>query len=159
MSMNRRTFIQSSITAGVTLGFPAILTAQANRVYRTALIGCGWWGNNILREAMASGACCGVGTHRSYPPACILLREQGVVSGLDKFAALAGQEAVLQHPLARLRQDRVARARRHQRRAELGAGAARGGDDLAVGLNDEAIGVLASRRERRHDAAAGAAPP
>ena len=33
-----------------------------------------------------------------------LLREQGVVSGLDKFAALAGHDAVLQQPLARLRQ-------------------------------------------------------
>ena len=27
------------------------------RKFRTVLIGCGWWGNNILREAMASGAC------------------------------------------------------------------------------------------------------
>ena len=28
-----------------------------SRKFRTVLIGCGWWGNNILREAMASGAC------------------------------------------------------------------------------------------------------
>lgn len=31
------------------------------RKYRTALIGCGWWGNNILGEAMASGSCSIVG--------------------------------------------------------------------------------------------------
>jgi predicted dehydrogenase len=34
---------------------PAILGAAAGRKYRTALIGCGWWGNNILNEAMAAG--------------------------------------------------------------------------------------------------------
>jgi predicted dehydrogenase len=28
-----------------------------SRKFRTALVGCGWWGNNILREAMASGSC------------------------------------------------------------------------------------------------------
>ena len=33
-----------------------------------------------------------------------LLRKQGVVAGLEKFSALAGHEAVLQQPLARLRQ-------------------------------------------------------
>src|SRR5262249_2006157 len=34
---------------------PAILGAAPARKYRTALIGCGWWGNNILNEAMAAG--------------------------------------------------------------------------------------------------------
>ncbi len=33
------------------------LRAQDRRVYRTALIGSGWWGKNILREAVASGRC------------------------------------------------------------------------------------------------------
>lgn len=44
--------------AGFTLAaFPRLVFGQTNKVYRTALFGCGWWGNNILREAMASGAC------------------------------------------------------------------------------------------------------
>jgi predicted dehydrogenase len=57
MPMNRRTFLTSSVAAGVALKFPAVATAQQNKTYRTALIGSGWWGTNILREAMASGRC------------------------------------------------------------------------------------------------------
>ena len=29
----------------------------SNKKYKTDLIGAGWWGNNILGEAMASGVC------------------------------------------------------------------------------------------------------
>jgi endonuclease IV len=36
---------------------PFIRTAPPGRKFRTALIGCGWWGKNILKEAMASGRC------------------------------------------------------------------------------------------------------
>lgn len=53
----RRTFLKTTLAAGV--GFsaaPLILTAQA-RPYRTAVIGTGWWGMNILNEAVASRAC------------------------------------------------------------------------------------------------------
>ena len=32
-----------------------------NQVYKVALIGCGWWGMNILREAIAHGHCRVVG--------------------------------------------------------------------------------------------------
>ena len=55
MTMNRRTFL--SATAGLALAGPAILRAQKVKKYRTALIGSGWWGGNIAREALASGEC------------------------------------------------------------------------------------------------------
>ena len=57
--MNRRTFLRSTAAAGVlsTFNFHVLGQDKAGKKYRTALIGCGWWGNNILREAMASGAC------------------------------------------------------------------------------------------------------
>ncbi|MBM3855525.1 MAG: Gfo/Idh/MocA family oxidoreductase, partial [Verrucomicrobia bacterium] len=58
--MNRRQFLLQGSTAAASLAaFPSIRAADkaGARKFRTALIGCGWWGNNILREAMASGAC------------------------------------------------------------------------------------------------------
>lgn len=58
--MNRRSFLRATAAASALSAFNFhILGAddKAGRKYRTALIGCGWWGNNILREAMASGAC------------------------------------------------------------------------------------------------------
>ena len=57
--MNRRTFLQSAAATAPLAAFPALRAAEKSgpRRFRTALIGCGWWGNNILREAMASGAC------------------------------------------------------------------------------------------------------
>jgi len=56
--MNRRQFLKTSAAAGVALAAWPILRADTPaRKYRTALIGCGWWGNNILTEAMASGSC------------------------------------------------------------------------------------------------------
>ncbi len=55
MNFTRRHFLKS--TAAVSLAFNAVplLAAEPGRKYRTALIGCGWWGKNILKEAMASG--------------------------------------------------------------------------------------------------------
>ena len=57
--MDRRSFLRSAgVTAGLlALPRPAWAQAPGAATYRTALIGCGWWGNNLLREAMASGAC------------------------------------------------------------------------------------------------------
>jgi predicted dehydrogenase len=58
--MNRRHFLQTSAAAGALAALPFHIRAadkSGARKLRTALIGCGWWGNNILREAMASGAC------------------------------------------------------------------------------------------------------
>ncbi len=49
--MDRRTFWKSALSAA------PLLSAQPGKKYKTALIGSGWWGMNILREAIASGEC------------------------------------------------------------------------------------------------------
>jgi len=58
MLTDRRRFLQ---TTGLALAAPSIILAQAERKYRTALIGTGWWGMNLLREAVAAGQCKVVG--------------------------------------------------------------------------------------------------
>lgn len=55
--MKRRTFLRMGAQAGALALAAPYLRAQDRRVYRTALIGSGWWGKNILREAVASGRC------------------------------------------------------------------------------------------------------
>jgi predicted dehydrogenase len=58
--MNRRHFLQSTAAATALAALPFSIRGADKagaKKFRTALIGCGWWGNNILREAMASGAC------------------------------------------------------------------------------------------------------
>ena len=58
MNLNRRQFLRSSAATGLALSALPLFGADApSRKSRTALIGCGWWGNNILGEAMASGEC------------------------------------------------------------------------------------------------------
>jgi predicted dehydrogenase len=55
-SLNRRRFLQQTALAGTFLSAaPFIRAADPAKKYRTALIGCGWWGKNILKEAIASG--------------------------------------------------------------------------------------------------------
>ncbi len=56
MKMNRRDFLRTTAAASVALGAFPLLGAET-RNYRTAIIGTGWWGMNILGEAMASGRC------------------------------------------------------------------------------------------------------
>src|SRR6187431_1389403 len=51
--MDRRTFLP--------LAAVPLLAQPPGRKYKTALIGSGWWGMNILREAIASGECSAVG--------------------------------------------------------------------------------------------------
>ena len=55
MTIKRRQFIQSAAVAGALAAAPAV-HARKNKAkrYRTALIGSGWWGMNILKEAMAA---------------------------------------------------------------------------------------------------------
>src|SRR5436305_2492521 len=55
----RRQFIQSSVAAGAVaaLAAPAVHAQEKAKRYRTALIGTGWWGMNILGEAVASEQC------------------------------------------------------------------------------------------------------
>jgi predicted dehydrogenase len=56
--LKRRTFLQTTAATGLGLGVaPRIHGATKVKKYRTALIGSGWWGKNILREAMAAGSC------------------------------------------------------------------------------------------------------
>lgn len=54
-AMNRKEFLKSSLSAGLALSAVPLLAQDAAKRYRTALLGCGWWGMNILREAMAAG--------------------------------------------------------------------------------------------------------
>ena len=57
MSLNRREFIKTATAAGILSGAPPLIRAASkHKKYRTALIGSGWWGMNILREAIAAGA-------------------------------------------------------------------------------------------------------
>ncbi len=58
MTVSRRDFLRAS-AAGLALSAPAVLgaTKADNKRYRTALIGSGWWGTNILREAVGSKQC------------------------------------------------------------------------------------------------------
>jgi predicted dehydrogenase len=60
MSTTRREFIHSSLAAGAAaaaLAAPAVHAQDKAKKYRTALIGTGWWGMNILGEAVASDQC------------------------------------------------------------------------------------------------------
>lgn len=61
--MNRRTFLQATAAAGALAAFNVRVRGadKAGRKYRTALIGTGWWGGNVVGEAMASGECQVVG--------------------------------------------------------------------------------------------------
>ena len=55
MNTTRRSFIKTAAigSAAISTG-PFIMAARPTR-YRTALIGCGWWGMNILRESIMAG--------------------------------------------------------------------------------------------------------
>lgn len=56
--MDRRRFVGTVLNGTGALAFaPFVLRASERRIFRTALIGTGWWGKNILREAIASGRC------------------------------------------------------------------------------------------------------
>src|SRR5438874_6899670 len=59
MRIPRRRFLVATAAATAScLAAPYVLrAAERGRKYRTALIGCGWWGKNILTEALASGRC------------------------------------------------------------------------------------------------------
>ncbi|HEV3121476.1 MAG TPA: Gfo/Idh/MocA family oxidoreductase [Isosphaeraceae bacterium] len=58
MKLTRRDFVTGSMAAGLGAAAPAVrASSKAGGSYRTALIGSGWWGTNILREAIRSGEC------------------------------------------------------------------------------------------------------
>jgi predicted dehydrogenase len=54
MSVSRRKFLAAS-AAGAAFAAPAVLGAEKSKKYRTALVGSGWWGMNILRTAIQAG--------------------------------------------------------------------------------------------------------
>ena len=56
MTISRRDFLSSvgSASAALTLG-AAVHAQSKSKQYRTALIGAGWWGTNILTEAIKAG--------------------------------------------------------------------------------------------------------
>lgn len=55
MSVSRRDFLASTAATGMALAAPAVHGAEKNEKHRTALIGSGWWGMNILRAAIQAG--------------------------------------------------------------------------------------------------------
>lgn len=52
--MNRRTFMRSAALASLSMA-PLIRVMGKDQLYKTALIGSGWWGMNILRCALRAG--------------------------------------------------------------------------------------------------------
>jgi len=54
MKYTRRQFLQQAAAASIAAGTLQVHSQEVFHKYRTALIGCGWWGKNILREAIAS---------------------------------------------------------------------------------------------------------
>jgi predicted dehydrogenase len=84
--MNRRTFLQSTFAAGALSSLPFHIRAadKAGRKYRTALIGAGWWGGNIVGEAMASGQCEIVGV-------CDV-DQRALDPGVEKITKLSGDQ-------------------------------------------------------------------
>ena len=55
MPFSRRAFLTTTAAATAIVSAPKIHAASKDKKYRTALIGSGWWGMNILREALAAG--------------------------------------------------------------------------------------------------------
>jgi predicted dehydrogenase len=53
--MNRRQFLAAAGASSIALSAGPYVQARAGRAYRTALLGSGWWGMNILREAITAG--------------------------------------------------------------------------------------------------------
>jgi len=52
--MKRRTFLAGTAAAAAIASAPSVHAAAKDKKYRTALIGTGWWGMNILRQAIAA---------------------------------------------------------------------------------------------------------
>jgi predicted dehydrogenase len=55
MSISRRDFLTAAAATGLAFAAPVVLGAEKNKKYKTALVGSGWWGMNILREAIKAG--------------------------------------------------------------------------------------------------------
>jgi len=55
MNVNRRDFLAGAAASALVLAAPAVRSAPRNKKYRTAIIGSGWWGMNILNTAIEAG--------------------------------------------------------------------------------------------------------
>ena len=86
MPLSRREFIQTT-ASGLALAGAPFAYAKAGKKFRTALIGSGWWGMNILKEAMASG--------RSKVVALCDVDENAMVAASDQVAEKSGDEPKL----------------------------------------------------------------
>lgn len=79
MKTTRREFLRSTAATGILFGAVPLLGAATGHRYRTALSGTGWWGMNILGEAMRSGQSKVVGLcdvdSRQLQPAAEKVRE------------------------------------------------------------------------------------
>lgn len=53
--MQRRRFLSAASATAAFSAVPIIRAQAGTKKFRTALIGSGWWGMNILREALTSG--------------------------------------------------------------------------------------------------------
>lgn len=83
--MDRRYFIKTSAAASVAFSaMPLMGIARQQSAYRVALIGSGWWGMNILGEAMASG--------RSKVVALADVDQRQLAPALEKVEKLTGSK-------------------------------------------------------------------
>jgi len=82
MKVTRRSFLTTTAAGSLAFVAPAILGAEKNKKYRTAIIGSGWWGMNILNEAIAAGesdviAMCDVDENQLNPAAAGVEKKTG----------------------------------------------------------------------------------
>jgi predicted dehydrogenase len=54
MNLNRRKFLKSSAASALAFSSTPLLAVDQYGRFKTALLGCGWWGMNILNEAIAA---------------------------------------------------------------------------------------------------------
>lgn len=83
MTQSRRQFLGAAAATGLILSAPFVhAQGKVDRIFRTALIGSGWWGKNVLREAIASKRCKLV--------AMCDVDANSLEASLDQMSALAG---------------------------------------------------------------------
>ncbi|MFT4692164.1 MAG: putative dehydrogenase [Limisphaerales bacterium] len=83
MNTSRRTFITSTAAASTAFGITPLIAAPGKK-FRTAVIGSGWWGMNILREAITAGRAKVVGLCDCY--------ERPLNASADEVEGLTGDK-------------------------------------------------------------------
>lgn len=82
MQLNRRGFLATTTAAGLAWAAPAVLGADKGRKYKTALFGTGWWGMNLVNEAIDAGqsdvvAMCDVDRNQLDPAVASIEKKTG----------------------------------------------------------------------------------